>query len=93
VGRLENIIARNQRKGRSREKILTQLALGVIFLVLLVLAVCTDLGRPPQPAAPGPPPVMSGSGGSAAAARPAERIDGVLLRGRAKPAARPTASP
>jgi hypothetical protein len=49
VGRLENIVARNQGKGRSREKVVFQIALAAIVLVLILLAVFTDLGRPPVP--------------------------------------------
>jgi hypothetical protein len=49
VGRLENIVARNQGKGRSREKVVFQIGLAAIVLVLILLAVFTDLGRPPVP--------------------------------------------
>lgn len=72
MGRLENIIERNQRPSHYREKLLVWLPLGVIGIVLLVLTVCTDLGMPPVPA----------NAGSAAPARPADRVDGVLLRSR-----------
>jgi len=94
VGRLENIIARNTKP--PSEKVVVTLALGVIILVLLVLAVFTDLGKPPIPAsagsAAGPDPAGSGS---AAVDRPRDKhLDGVLLRSpHAAPAARAPVAP
>ena len=85
MGRLEDIIARNQRKGRSREKWMMSLVLGVIVLVLIVLAVCTDLGMPPVPAAP-----SEGSARGSGTAAERRQIDEVLLRA---PKARPQPPP
>jgi hypothetical protein len=85
MGRLENIIARNRRQGRPREKLMTSLVLGAIVLFLIVLAVCTDLGVPPGPARVDPGSAATGSG-SAAAPVPHRnhRVDGVLLRAPAQ---------
>jgi len=98
VGRLENIIARNQRPKGSRERLLVMFGFGIAILVILALMTFTDLGMPPAPrrAAPAPAaPSSSGSGASGAGApgmgAPAEqrgkRVDGVLLR--TPPPARP----
>lgn len=81
VGRLENIIARNQRPNQLRERVAVSLGFGAIVLLILALMVFTDLGKPPEdPAAP-------------AATRPVERdkrVDGVKLwRVPAKPATQP----
>jgi len=46
VGRLENIIARNKRSLRPRERTLVSVAFSAIILLILALAVFTDLGRP-----------------------------------------------
>jgi len=53
MGRLENIIARNRRGGRPRERIITSLVFGSVILLILALMVFTDLGTPPteEPAA------------------------------------------
>jgi hypothetical protein len=81
VSRLDNIIARNQRGKRPNEKVLVTLVLAVIILVLIVLAVFTDLGKPPIPAHAG-----EGAAGSAAgsAEPPANQrhnyAPGILLR-------------
>jgi len=78
VGRLENIIARNQRPRGSRERVYVSIGFGVIILVILALMVFTDLGTPPIP------------GGAAKRPAPgsAQRVDDVLLRrpGPARPA-------
>jgi hypothetical protein len=86
VGRLENIIARNQRTNRPRERVVVSLLFGGIVLLILGLMVFTDLGLPPDahdaghaaPARTGPRP------------RDGKHVDGVLLRapGAAKPAQR-----
>jgi hypothetical protein len=52
VGRLDNIIKRNQRGGRPRERTIVSLGIGLIVLLILFLAVFTDLGRPVQDARP-----------------------------------------
>ena len=74
MGRLENIIARNRRPNRMNERLIASMVLGAIVLLIIALAVFTDLGVPPEerdareaPAAPAPP-----SHG--------KRVDGVLLR-------------
>jgi hypothetical protein len=46
VGRLDNIIARNKRSGRPRERTVVSLAVGFMILLILGLAVFTDLGKP-----------------------------------------------
>jgi hypothetical protein len=46
VGRLDNIIARNKRSMRPRERTLVSLAVGFMILLILGLAVFTDLGKP-----------------------------------------------
>jgi len=89
MGRLENIIARNQRPNRPRERLVVSLSFGAIVLLILGLMVFTDLGLPPQANAP--------DAGQAAPVRPAPRahtgrhLDGVLLRAPAGPVA-PAAS-
>ena len=74
--------------------------LGAIVLLVIVLAVFTDLGLPPdaqeirrahQPAAQQPPAAVDPRAGSSAEPQPAapghtRRVDGILLR---TPAARP----
>jgi hypothetical protein len=86
LSRLDNIIARNNK--RPSEKTLVTLVLSGIVLVLLVLAVFTDLGRPPVPVrAPGEA-VGSGSAGAGAGHAvvgepprgPVRHVHGVLLR-------------
>ncbi|HSR98095.1 MAG TPA: hypothetical protein VLM79_13640 [Kofleriaceae bacterium] len=78
MGRLENIIARNQRPTGSRERIYVSIGFGVVILVILALMVFTDLGTPPIPAGAAKLP----------AAGAAQRVDDVLLRrpGPARPA-------
>jgi len=87
LSRLDNIIARNN--ARPSEKVLVTLVLSGIVLVLLVLAVFTDLGKPPVPARPPGSAIGSAAPGSAAPAdpHPARHINGVLLR--SPPANRP----
>jgi hypothetical protein len=84
VGRLENIIARNQRPRGSRERFYVSIGFGVAILAILALMVFTDLGRPPVPsgARPAAAPVSGPRG---------QRVDGVLLRspGPTRPAQRP----
>jgi hypothetical protein len=85
VGRLDNIIARNQRPNQLRERMAVSLGFGAIVLLILALMVFTDLGKSPdapdEDAAP-------------AAARPVnhdKRVEGVMLR--RQPAATPAATP
>lgn len=87
MGRLDNIIERNN--ARPSEKVMVTLVLSGIVLVLLLLAVFTDLGMPPVPAQP--PGRAAGSGAAGAPAEPppgpANHVHGVLLR--SPPANRP----
>jgi hypothetical protein len=76
MGRLENIIARNRRPNRPRERLVVSLSFGAILLLILGLMVFTDLGVPP-----------GGSGAGSAPPRRDKRVDGILLR--TPPAARP----
>jgi hypothetical protein len=57
VGRLDNIVSRNKR-GRPKEKTVVSLVIGFAILLILALAVFTDLGKPPMPDKPSvqPPP-------------------------------------
>ena len=71
MGRLENIIARNQRPNRPRERLVVTLGFGAIVLLILGLMVFTDLGLPPDPHSAGAP---------AAPDRRGKHVDGVLLR-------------
>ena len=48
MGRLENIIARNQRPNRPRERLVVSLSFGAIVLLILALMLFTDLGLPPE---------------------------------------------
>jgi len=77
MGRLEDIIARNQRPNRPRERLVVSLSFGAIVLLILGLTVFTSLGLPPgspraDQAAPAPaaPP----------RAHPGRHLHGVLLR-------------
>jgi hypothetical protein len=97
VGRLDNILARNRRPNGMHERMVVSLVFGAIVLLILGLAVFTDLGLPPeereargtrgQPSEPGGP---GGAGSQATPGAPAtdrgKRVDGVLLR---VPPARP----
>jgi hypothetical protein len=79
MGRLENIIARNQRPNRPRERLVVTLGFGAILLLILGLMVFTDLGLPPDAARTG--------GAPAAPDRRGKHVDGILLR--TPPPARP----
>src|SRR5262245_51796413 len=76
VGRLENIIARNRRPKRMPERVIASMVMGAIVLLIILLAVFTDLGVPP-----GAGDTRSGPGGQppAATPRPADgkRVDGI----------------
>ena|GEM_PF-3423335 len=79
MGRLENIIARNQRPNQMRERMVVSLGFGAIVLLILGLMVFTDLGKSPEAPDEMTTPV----------ARPVQRekhIDGVMLRRQAAPA-------
>lgn len=77
MGRLENIIARNQRPRGSRERIAVSIGFGVAILVILALMVFTDLGTPPVPASAAHRPAATPGAGSD---HRGQRVDGVLLR-------------
>jgi hypothetical protein len=81
VGRLENIIARNQRPTGSRERLLVTFGFGIAILVIIALMVFTDLGMPPVPRRAAPAPAAPSS------EQRGKRVDGVLLR--TPPPARP----
>ena len=91
MGRLDNIIARNRRPNRLHERLVVSLLLGVIVVLILALAVFTDLGLPPEardargrPGEPGqagePDPSRARGTPGAPAADRGKRVDGVLLR-------------
>jgi hypothetical protein len=93
VGRLDNILARNRRPNRLHERLIVSLVMGVIVILILALAVFTDLGLPPEARdARGQPGEASGQAGGqqdgsgahgtpgAPAAGRGKRVDGVLLR-------------
>jgi hypothetical protein len=88
VGRLDNIVARNRRPNRLQERVIVSTLFGLIVLLVIALAVFTDLGRPPEArddpdAAP-----------TAGAVPDHARVDRVLLRKQpAKPAAAPAPAP
>lgn len=90
MGRLENIIARNRRPNRTmNERLIVSMVLGAIVLVIVALAVFTDLGVPPEPREAGDAhEARDAREAPAAPAAPSrgERVDGVLLR---SPPARP----
>jgi hypothetical protein len=71
MGRLENIVARNRRPHRMQERLIVSTVIGGIILLIIALAVFTDLGAPPQPR---DVPAVPASGGHG------KRVDGVLLR-------------
>lgn len=52
MDRLENIIKRNKPGGRPRERAIVSFSIGLIVLLILFLAVFTDLGRPVQDTRP-----------------------------------------
>lgn len=86
MGRLENIIARNQRSNRNvRERVVVSFVFGGIILLIIGLMVFTDLGKPPVP--PRPPASAAPAPVTAPAPRD-KRVDGVLLR---KASSRPAA--
>ncbi|HEX2688740.1 MAG TPA: hypothetical protein VHN14_19090 [Kofleriaceae bacterium] len=74
MGRLDNIIARNRRRNQLRERVVVSLVFGAIVLLLIALAVFTDLGLPPDARNAGARPAAP------ARAEHGTRVDGVLLR-------------
>jgi hypothetical protein len=75
VGRLDNIIARNRRPNRLQERVIVSTLLGIVVLLIIALAVFTDLGMPPG---------ADNAGGSIerapAAPHDGKHADGILLR-------------
>ena len=49
MGRLDNIIERNRRGKRPKERTVVMLVVGLALLVILALMLFTDLGTPPTP--------------------------------------------
>ena len=83
MGRLDNIIARNQRPNQMRERMVVSLGFGAIILLILGLMVFTDLGKSPNA-----PDELT-----APVARPFQHethINGVMLR--RQPARKPAAA-
>ena len=95
MGRLDNIIARNRRPARLQERVIVSMLMGAIVLLVILLAVFTDLGLPPdareirrahQPAAapssPGvaDPPAAAPAEPSAGSQAHTRRVNGILLR-------------
>lgn len=81
MGRLENIVARNRRPSRMNERLIVSMVIGAIVLLIIALAVFTDLGMPPEAREAGDPPAPAAAGHG-------KRVDGILLRTPpAKPAA------
>lgn len=74
MGRLENIIARNQRPNRPRERLVVSLVFGGIVLLILVLMVFTDLGLPPDA------PTSGTAAPTAPRGRDGKHVEGVFLR-------------
>ena len=48
VGRLDNIVARNRRPSGLQERVIVSTLFGLIVLLVIALAVFTDLGLPPE---------------------------------------------
>ena len=53
MGKLDDIIARNKNPKRFGERMTVGIGFGVFVLFILIMMVCTDLGRRPE--ADGPP--------------------------------------
>lgn len=71
MGRLENIVARNRRPPRMQERLIVSTVISGIVLLIIALAVFTNLGAPPPPRDAPAAPAPGGHG---------KRVDGVLLR-------------
>jgi hypothetical protein len=96
VGRLDNIIARNRRPARLQERVIVSMLMGAIVLLVILLAVFTDLGLPPDaaeirrahqpaaapssPAATDPRPASPADPQGAPASGHTRRVNGILLR-------------
>jgi hypothetical protein len=84
VGRLDNIIARNQRPNLMRERMVVSLGFGAIILLILGLMVFTDLGKSPNAPDEMTVPVDR-------PVRHEKHLDGVMLR--SQPAHKPAPAP
>ena len=62
MGRLENIIARNRRAGRPPERVVVMIGIGLVILLILGLAVFTDLGVPKDDSADDTPALRQSPG-------------------------------
>ena len=60
MGKLDDIVARNQRASRPRERAFVGIVIGVFILVILGLAAFTDLGNPPPDDPPAAAPAPTG---------------------------------
>jgi hypothetical protein len=91
MGRLDNIIARNRRPNRMHERLIVSMIFGVVVLLIIALAVFTDLGRPPEAGDAGDAPAArdapaaGAAPGSRATGGHGKRVDGVLLRTPPRP--------
>lgn len=87
LNRLDDVLERHQRRTKqARERIAWIAIVSGLLVIVVVLLIFTDLGKPPVPvraAAPAAPATERGSG---------QRVDGVLLGApkRAAPPAKPT---
>lgn len=56
MGRLDDIIVRNQHRNRFGERFTVAIGVSVFLLIIIGLMVLTDLGLPPEYVEPPPPP-------------------------------------
>jgi len=83
LSRLDDVLERHQRRTRQTRERITWIAIVVgLFVVVMVLLIFTDLGKPPLPAGTAAPAAASGS---SQPPPPRSSVDGVLL-GAPRPA-------
>ena len=87
VGRLDNIVARNRRPSGLQERVIVSTVFGLIVLLVIALAVFTDLGLPPEAR---DAPDARDTGPAAGAVPDHSRVNRVLLR---QPSAKPAPTP
>lgn len=80
MGRLENIIARDQARRRMTAKKVVWIAIGVLVVFVAIAMLFTDLGMPKRPPASTQPPPEMERGGLRPTRGDEHRIDGVELR-------------